>query len=137
MLDDNPRPQKRMRIVSVVEDMTSPSQSPFASQSTLTPPPLSPVKPSVSFRPLPPYILLLAIPHLLTHSPTHRNYIIFLRLSLASLRKCLTLPSLPPEIECRAWCGLAELGMKIISGGFWEDSAHPWAHGIETEVRIH
>ena len=57
-------------------------------------------------------------------------------LSLTALRKCLTLPALSPEIECRAWTGLAEIGMKVISGGLSQSEDHPWASGIEAEVRL-
>jgi hypothetical protein len=55
---------------------------------------------------------------------------------MRALRQCLLLPTLSPEIECRAWCSLAEIGMKVISGGFTEDNGHPWANGIEVEVRV-
>lgn len=133
MSDDNPRPQKRIRIELDSDALSSPS--PFSSQSALTPLPSSPAK-APSLKPLPPHILLLSLPFLLAHPPNHRNYIQSLVLSLTSLRKCLLLPLLAPEIECRAWCGLAELGMRVINGGFNTDDAHTWAHGIEEEVRI-
>ncbi len=135
MLDDNPRPQKRVRRESF--SLSPPSSSP------LTPPPSSPV-PSTStsqsdspLRPLPHAVLLLSLPSLLVHPPSHRYYIQSICLSLCSLRKCLSLPALSPEIECRAWTGLAELGMKVISSGFSQSEDHLWARGIEAEVREH
>ena len=133
MADDSRRPSKRQRRES------SPAEGPvFSSQSTLTPPPSSePESPTEStvLKPLPPGILLVSLPSLLTLPPNHRNYVQSLQLSLQALRQCLALPALSPEIECRAWCGLAEIGMKVINGGFSEDETHLWAHDIEAEVR--
>ena len=130
--DDSPRLQKRARL-------SSPS-SPLLPSSSLTPPPSSPVALTESsgtdthLRPLPPDILLISLPGLLCHPPNHRFYTHSLYLSLCSLRKCLALQGLPPEIECRAWTGLAEIGMKVIHGGFHENESHPWARDIEAEV---
>ncbi|KAI0348201.1 hypothetical protein BDW22DRAFT_1424406 [Trametopsis cervina] len=130
MDDDNPRPVKRAR-----HDSSFPSEEMLSSQSTLTPLP-SPESssPRPALKPLPPHILLVSLPSLLAVPPNHRSYIQSLILSLIALRKCLSLPALSPEIECRAWCGLAEIGMKAIDGGFTEDSSHMWARGIESEV---
>lgn len=128
MADDNPRPTKRVRIDS------SPPPA-FSSQSTLTPPPSSnPLSSPTKLRPLPPQILLLSLPSLLALPPNHRNYIQSLVLSLSALRRCLSVSTLSPEIECRAWCGIAELGMRVIGGGYSEDEHHPWARDIEVEV---
>ena len=85
---------------------------------------------------VPPAVLLVSLPGLLAHPPNHKYYIPSLMLSLTALRKCLTLPALSPEIECRAWTGLAEIGMKVISGGLSQSEDHPWASGIEAEVRL-
>ncbi|KAH9942974.1 hypothetical protein B0H21DRAFT_749241 [Amylocystis lapponica] len=115
MSDDNPRPAKRQRR----------SESPLSSSSDIVQP---------NFTPLPPAVLLVSLPSLLVHPPNHPAYVNSLCLSLTSLRRCLALGSLPPEIECRAWTGLAELGMKVISGGFSQSADYPWARGIESEV---
>ncbi|KAI0937484.1 hypothetical protein AcV5_005386 [Taiwanofungus camphoratus] len=115
MSDDAFRPLKRRRL------------NPNSQSSTLEPA-------SNCLTPLPPAALLVSLPALLAHPPHHRFYIQSLCLSLFSFRKCLTLPALPPEIECRAWVGLAEIGMKVISGGLSQNDDHPWANGIEAEV---
>ncbi|KAH9830402.1 uncharacterized protein C8Q71DRAFT_785481 [Rhodofomes roseus] len=117
MADDKPRPSKRRRTdtsAATGPDSAEPSSAPL--------------------RPLPPAVLLVSLPALLAHPPNHKYYIPSLVLSLTALRKCLTLQGLSPEIECRAWTGLAEVGMKVISGGLSQDEGHPWAQGIEAEV---
>lgn len=137
--DDNPRPTKRPR--------TDPSLSQVSSSSTLTPPPSSPPAATEAsgessstqhpaLKPLPEPVLLVALPRLLIHPPNHRYYIKSLFLSLCSLRRCLALPALSPEIECQAWTGLAEIGMKVIHGGLSQNEAHTWASGIEVEVCV-
>ncbi|OCH87544.1 hypothetical protein OBBRIDRAFT_796085 [Obba rivulosa] len=113
--DDNPRPSKRTRLESVSK--APPSE---ASAAALTP--------------LPPPVLLVSLPGLLAHPPNHRFYVQSLYLSILALRKCLSLPALSPEIECRAWTQLAELGMKAVDGGLSVNAAYPWAKGIEAEV---
>lgn len=129
MADENPRPHKRARLDS------SPAM-PSSSLSSLTSAPTSPSKSqNPQLKPLPPAILLVSLPALLAHPPTHRYYIPSLCLSLCALRKCLTIPALSPEIECRAWTGLAEVGMRVISGGLHGNEDYPWARGIEAEVR--
>ncbi|OSD01133.1 hypothetical protein PYCCODRAFT_1468829 [Trametes coccinea BRFM310] len=85
-------------------------------------------------KPLPPAVLLVSLPSILAHPPNHKYYVHSLVLSLKALRKCLSLPALLPDIECRAWTGLAELGMRVIAGGFSQSQEHPWANGIESEV---
>ncbi|KAF7793576.1 hypothetical protein EIP86_004690 [Pleurotus ostreatoroseus] len=135
--DDSSRPSKRPRIELSLSQETS--------SSTLTPPPSSPLDATEdlpessaaqhpTLRPLPEPVLLVTLPRLLIHPPNHRNYIKSLFLSLCSLRRCLTLLGLSPEIECQAWLGLAELGMKVVHGGLSQNEAHPWATGIEAEV---
>ncbi|CCM03812.1 uncharacterized protein FIBRA_05961 [Fibroporia radiculosa] len=118
MFDDTPRPSKRRR----VEPRSSSPLQETTSES----------RPSLA--PLPPAVLLVSLPALLAHPPNHRYYIQSLVLSLASLRKCVALPALSPEIECRAWTGLAEIGMKVIGGGFSQNEHYIWANGIEIEV---
>ncbi|THH20192.1 hypothetical protein EW146_g1131 [Bondarzewia mesenterica] len=107
--DDNPRPHKRQR--------TDPSSSV-----------------SNSLSPLPPPILLVSLPGLLIHPPTHRFHAQSLIFSLITLRKCLSLANLSPDIECRTWAALAEVGMNVIDGGFVQKPEHKWAVGIEQEV---
>ncbi|KAI0706088.1 hypothetical protein BC835DRAFT_1312173 [Cytidiella melzeri] len=131
MADDNPRPSKRLK------REFSPDVLPaFSSQSTLTTPPSSdPSLPTTpALKPLPLQILLLSLPTLLALPPNHANYAQSLVLSSHALRQCLSLPALSPEIECRAWCGLAEIGMRVIGGGFSEDERYPWARDVEAEV---
>lgn len=130
MADDSHRPHKRPRLDS------SP-QMPSSSLSSLTSVPTSPSKSqSRRLRPLPPAILLISLPSLLAHPPTHRLYVPSLCLSLCALRKCLAIPALSPEIECRAWTSLAEIGMRVIGGGLHENEEYTWARGIEVEVSL-
>ena len=130
MLDDSPRPHKRARLDS------SPMM-PSSSLSTLTSAPSSPSKSQgPCLKPLPPAVLLVSLPSLLAHPPTHRLYVPSLCLSLCAFRRCLTIPALSPEIECRAWTGLAEIGMRIIGGGLHESEECSWARGIEAEVGV-
>lgn len=111
--DNNPRPHKRQR-TQLTENRTD----------AATP----------ALPPLPPPVLLLSLPGLLAHPPTHRFHPQALILSLKSLRKCLTLESLAPDVECRTWTALAEVGMNAIDGGFAHKPEHTWAIGIEKEV---
>lgn len=120
--DTNPRPQKRQKID--LDQSSSPSPS-LASTLEIS-----------KLKPLPPSILLVTLPALVIHPPNHRYYAQSLCISLLALRKCLSLNSLTPDIECRAWTALAEVGMKIIGGGFSQSDQHPWAEGIEAEVRV-
>ncbi|KAH8111978.1 hypothetical protein DFH11DRAFT_1512413 [Phellopilus nigrolimitatus] len=83
---------------------------------------------------LPPSVLLLALPNLLAVPPNHKSHITSYVLSLAALRKCLALGSLPPDVECRAWTALAEIGMKIVGAGWSQNKHYPWASGLEIEV---
>lgn len=81
---------------------------------------------------LPTAHLLLALPSILLHPPTHSLFPRSLHLSLVALRRCLDQPdgALTPEMECRAWTALAEVGMRVVKGGYTES----WANGIEGEV---
>jgi hypothetical protein len=133
MTDTNPRPLKRAKLDSSPQMLSS-------SLSSLTSAPSSPSKSQPTklephLKPLPPAVLLVSLPALVAHPPTHKYYIPSLCLSLCALRKCLTIPALSPEIECRAWTGLAEVGMRVIAGGLHENDEYPWARGIEMEVR--
>lgn len=129
MADASPRPYKRPRLDS------SPGM-PSSSLSSLTSAPSSPTKSqNPRLKPLPPAVLLVSLPSLLAHPPTHPYYIPSLCLSLCALRRCLDIPTLSPEVECRAWMGLAEIGMRVINGGLHESNDHPWARGIDADVR--
>lgn len=121
--DDNPRPAKRLRLVS----------QPSSPLPTLTPPtPIrTPRETHSAPSPLPPVHVLLALPSLLLHPPTHRDYPYSLCLSLLALRRCLAFGNLEPELECRAWTATAELGIQVIKSGF---CASEWAVGVENEA---
>ncbi|KAI0352218.1 hypothetical protein OH77DRAFT_1485975 [Trametes cingulata] len=150
MADGNPRPLKRQRIqlessmsaLTVADaddagyssDLTSlPPSSDPALRTVYSSSPLKPPS-QPELKPLPPAVLLVSLPALLAHPPNHKFYVHSLVLSLTALRKCLALPALSPDIECRAWTGLAELGMRVIAGGFSQSEEHVWARGIEAEV---
>ncbi|KIM38243.1 hypothetical protein M413DRAFT_447988 [Hebeloma cylindrosporum] len=64
-------------------------------------------------RPLPADVLLLSLPQLLQHPPTHRHHTRSLFLSLFAMRKYLSLPGLDSILECRASTELAEIGFRI------------------------
>ncbi|KAI6135975.1 hypothetical protein F5141DRAFT_1071511 [Pisolithus sp. B1] len=138
MDDGNPRPQKRLRTdPNFVETPTTASVShlPSAlSPSILVPPPEPPSPTSPGLKPLPPQVLLLALPALLLHPPTHEKYALSLFLSLRALRLCLQLPALAPEVECYAWTALAEVGMRVIKSGFCTTGEYSWTIGLEQEV---
>ncbi|KAF8837530.1 hypothetical protein BDN67DRAFT_972862 [Paxillus ammoniavirescens] len=129
MDDVCPRPHKRQR-TDHLTDSTEPSDSLLLSSSTSVPTESSPP----SLRPLPPQVLLLALPALLAHPPTHENYPLSLFLSLKALRICLELKALTADVECRAWTGLAEVGLRAIESGFSTSGEHEWANGLEAEV---
>ena len=146
MVDNNPRPHKRQRIHSSPTPMAAAAPSddysdlepltplPPSSDPALRRQPLSRAPSEGGLRLIPISILLVSLPALLAHPPNHKYYVHSLVLSLRAVRKCLTLPALPPDIECRAWTGLGELGMRVISGGFSQSDEHVWAKGIESEV---
>ncbi|KAJ7062788.1 hypothetical protein C8F01DRAFT_1135243 [Mycena amicta] len=122
-MDNNPRPHKRAR--------TTPPTDEIVKAEELHGPQL-----------------LLALPSLLLHPPTHANHKRSLWLSLLALRRCLGLPnpgqslgevkkaawdiSSTPLDECRAWCSLAEVEISILEGGFGDED---WTEGIEGEVQ--
>lgn len=136
--DDNPRPLKRVKLDADVP--------PTSSLSTLTASPASAAHPSPSgssrsptklkLSVLPQASLLVSLPGLLAHPPNHKCHTLSLQMSLNALRRCLSLPALSPELECRAWTGVVEVGMRIIGGGLHEKDEHMWARGIEAEVCV-
>ncbi|KAG7100224.1 hypothetical protein E1B28_001999 [Marasmius oreades] len=106
-----------------VEDCSSPLNSDLLPQNT-TP----------SFTPLPSAVLLISLPKLLIHPPNHRFHAHSLCISLLALRRCLQMPGLSPDIECRAWTAIVEIGMIALEGGFSLDEDHIWARNLEKEV---
>ena len=105
-LDENPRPLKRQR------------PNPSSSSSSSSSPPSQP--PHLGhLTPLPPPNLLLALPPLLIHPPTHKAHINSISLSQHALRRCLALPEsqLDRDVECRAWTALAEIGLRCLAMG--------------------
>jgi hypothetical protein len=125
MDDINPRPQKRQRTDHIVDN---------AESSSLPPPSSTSSQPPSTFRPLPPPVLLLALPALLALPPSHEHYSLSLFLSLRALRTCLELKTLTPDVECQAWTGLAEVGLRVINSGLAATGEHAWTNGIEAEV---
>lgn len=112
MPDDNPRPLKRQRVESI-QDASNPEK----------------------FSPIPPSTLLLALPSVLIHPPTHPDHQISLQLSSAALKKCLELPEIEGDLECRAWTALAEVG--IIEGIQKPGTAEEVEKAISKAVRMH
>ncbi|KAG7446636.1 uncharacterized protein BT62DRAFT_987040 [Guyanagaster necrorhizus] len=127
--DCNPRPTKRQR-----RDSTS-NVSPAVDGNYPSPLKATAMVPTPScLTPLPPSLLLVSLPGILIHPPTHRHHAQSLCLSLLALRRCLNLSNLTPEVECRAWTAMVEIGMLVIAGGFSQNEDHLWAKGIEIEV---
>ncbi|KAL5519652.1 hypothetical protein ACEPAH_1335 [Sanghuangporus vaninii] len=83
---------------------------------------------------LPPSVLLLSLPGLLAVPPNHRQQAACYDLSLTALRKCVALGGLPPDVECRAWTGIAELGLRLVRAGWTKYDRIPWARGLDLEV---
>ncbi|KIY43932.1 hypothetical protein FISHEDRAFT_51821 [Fistulina hepatica ATCC 64428] len=79
--------------------------------------------------------MLLCMPAAFIKPPGHEERASSLCASLFAIRKCIALPDLAPDEECRAWTTLAELGLIIIKDGYCADgSIHKWAHGVLEEV---
>lgn len=92
-------------------------------------------KEGLNLAPLPPTHLLLALPKILLHPPTHKNHPRSLHLSLQALRRVTQLAergALEPEVEVRAWCGLAEVGMRVFGGE--AELTGEWKEGLGREV---
>ncbi|KAI6139931.1 hypothetical protein BKA82DRAFT_4219218 [Pisolithus tinctorius] len=136
MVDINPRPQKRLRTDPNLVDSPETASDPHCPSALLSSAsvPFSRPPPSSGLKPLPPHVLLLALPALLLHPPTHEKYALSLFLSLKSIRLCLQLPALAPDVECYAWTALAEVGMRVIRSGFRKTGEHDWTMGLEEEV---
>lgn len=90
--------------------------------------------PEALYSELPASTLLVSLPGMLLHPPTHKFHALSLSISILALRRCLVLPNLPPDIECRAWTSLAEIGSLAIAAGFNMNEDHVWAAGIDIEV---
>lgn len=91
--DDHPRPTKRQKLDTGVHSIVNAEYS-LPSPLTLS-------------------SLLLLLPALLLHPPTHPNHIPSLALSFHALKKCTSIENLYKVIECRALTGLAELGLQF------------------------
>jgi hypothetical protein len=121
-LGDNPRPLKRQR-----PNSSSLSSSPSSTSSQPSPP--------TQLTPIPPSHLLLALPSLLIHPPTHRVHLKSLFLAQRALRQCLALPEsqLDRDVECRAWTALAEIGLRCLAMGM-VPALESYEENIEIEV---
>lgn len=130
------RSSKRPRL-SAAQTPSSGLPAP-SSLSPLTPLSSSPEKPGLPLRPLPLPLLLLSLPDILMLPPNHPLHDESLRLSVVALRKCLLVRALSPEIECRAWTTLAQIGVQVIGSHLSASSheRHMWARNIEAEVRM-
>ncbi|KAJ3857269.1 hypothetical protein EV368DRAFT_77885 [Lentinula lateritia] len=126
----SPRSVKRRKLDEDVEM----SDALILSSSPLTEPDVQDEEEKLSLNPLPDSILLLSMPSILIHPPNHQLHAHSLCMSLLALRRCLKIPGLSPDIECRALTSLAEVGMIVIDGGFSQQEQHVWANGIEPEV---
>ncbi|KAF5332751.1 hypothetical protein D9611_005428 [Ephemerocybe angulata] len=78
------------------------------------------------FEALPLPVLLLSLSNILLHPPTHRDYAKSIYLSTLSVLKVLEERNLDPDMECRAWTALAELGFRMGLGEC----------GVESQVEI-
>ncbi|KAK7051469.1 hypothetical protein VNI00_004443 [Paramarasmius palmivorus] len=123
----SPASLKRRRDEDVVM-LDTPTSSPLtdieASQPSETP----------TTSQVPPAVMLVSLPGLLIHPPNHPLHAHSLCISLLAIRKCLQVPNLSPDVECRAWTSLAELGMAVVGSGLSNDDDHIWAKGIENEI---
>ncbi|KAJ3750889.1 hypothetical protein DFH05DRAFT_129609 [Lentinula detonsa] len=126
----SPCSDKRQKLDEDVEmsDTRTPSSSP------LTEIDVHDGEEKLSLTPLPDSMLLLHLPSILIHPPNHPLHARSLCMSLLALRRCLKVPGLSPDIECRALTSLAEVGMIVIDGGFNQQEQHVWAQKIEPEV---
>ena len=133
--DLNVLPPKRPRLFATPTPAFG--LAPPSCSSPLTPLLSSPEKPVSPFRPLPLPLLLLSLPAILILPPSHPLHDESLRLSVVALRRCLLMRALSPEIECRAWTTLAQVGMQVIGSRLFASSheRHAWARDIEAEVR--
>jgi hypothetical protein len=80
--------------------------------------------------------LLLSLPGLLAVPPNHRASVSSYGMSLLALRKCIALGNLSPDEECRAWTGIAELGLRLVKAGWTKDDKLSWAKSLNIEVRL-
>jgi hypothetical protein len=128
-LDVTPQPLKQKRT-------PSPPSSPLTSllSSSQPKPEDSPLPPVL--RTLPPAELLLALPALLAHPPNHPRYAQSLMMGSAALKHCLRMSYLAPDMECRAWTALAEVGMQVVQGRMHENDEYAWASDAVGEVRF-
>jgi hypothetical protein len=124
---------KRKRSTEEATPPSSPLSSLGTSQRTDTQPTSSPAP---ALRTLPPAELLLALPGVLVHPPTHALHVPGLALSLLACRQCLALPGLAPEQDVRAHTAFVELGARVLESGAQRDPEQAWAHNLESEVSV-
>ena len=147
MDDLTPRPAKRQKLDSGVTTplssplTTPPSSMPKIAQDESPLPALKLIpqdqerKQLLDLAIIPPSHLLLALPNIIIHPPTHKYHPLSLHLSLQALRRVSQLAEksvLEPETEVRAWCGLAEVGMRVLSGA--REFSGEWSLGVGREV---
>ncbi|KAF9461040.1 hypothetical protein BDZ94DRAFT_1299517 [Collybia nuda] len=88
------------------------------------------------FNKIPAPHLLLALPSLVLHPPTHRHHLQSIHVARHALRRCLAL-NLDSDLECRAWTALAELGLLgLTSPGLarGRDEDARWRGELQNEV---
>lgn len=129
------RPPKRPKLFVASTPLSG--LAPPSCSSPLSSLPLSPEKPVSPFRPLPLPLLLLSLPAILVLPPNHPLHDESLRLSVVALRRCLLMRALSPEVECRAWTTLAQVGLQVIGSRLSASphERHAWARNTEAEVR--
>jgi hypothetical protein len=91
---------------------------------------------TTSNQPLPPQILLLMLPTLLAHPPTHPLHICSLRTSLVALRLCLSFQNLSPDEECQSCLGLADIGMKVVGAGLHTKRGREWQWAQKVDLEV-
>ncbi|THH27936.1 hypothetical protein EUX98_g6250 [Antrodiella citrinella] len=138
-VDDNPRATKRIKLDGdfgratstgkwhdVEDELPTSSLSTLTASAPSTPTTSLNIKPEsdvdTKLKPLSPSALLTALPGLLMHPPNHKSYLLSLEVSMNALRRCLDAvqhgqAGMAPETECRAWTGLAEVGMRLVGAG--------------------
>lgn len=134
--ENDPRPLKRVKLDSTPPSSPLPvlteTESSELSKATAQ---LSIQQAKPEMRRLPPHILLLAIPNLLTLPPDHLQYQQSLRLSLLAARKCVLVSGSMGdlEVEVRARVTLVEVGMKIYLGKRGQED---WDMSLFSEVSL-
>ncbi|KAH6911011.1 hypothetical protein BKA70DRAFT_1099641 [Coprinopsis sp. MPI-PUGE-AT-0042] len=122
-MDIDTRPLKRMKLTTSESSL---SNALVPTTTASTPTPAVPVAPAQMPTALPLPLLLLSLPALFLQPPTYQpTYFKSLSLSRLAFQRCLAMQSLDSDVECRAWTGLAEVGIRYGLDG---------AEGVEYEV---